>query len=125
MTEQEKGKTKMIEDLSLIGSKFSGENILYMRLSLGLSLRGFAKFLNMGVSHQTISNWENEYCKPSHGAYEECVNKYLAKKHKVKQNPARVLLLNPATVRYLKSLLSSVSKEERQQFLDKLDDGDR
>ncbi|WP_440054090.1 helix-turn-helix domain-containing protein [Pseudoalteromonas sp. T1lg65] len=124
MAEQDNGKTKMIEDLNLIGSKYSGDNVLYMRLSLGLSLRGFAKFLNMGVSHQTIYNWENECCKPSHGAYEECVLRYLAKRNKVRKNPARVLLFNPITMRYLKSLLSSISKEERQHFLEQLDDGD-
>ncbi|MCF2828623.1 helix-turn-helix domain-containing protein [Pseudoalteromonas sp. L23] len=106
MTEQEKGKTKMIEDLSLIGSKFSGENILYMRLSLGLSLRGFAKFLNMGVSHQTVSGWESGSSKPSFEVYEECVERYLRKRNQVTFFSLNGYFFNPITLHFVKSVVS-------------------
>ncbi|WP_339145186.1 helix-turn-helix domain-containing protein [Pseudoalteromonas galatheae] len=122
--DQPDSNNSVISDMDLIGSNFSGEMITYMRESLGLSLRGFARFLDMEVSHQTISNWENEICEPSKDTYARCVTKYVEKKNNTKLNPAKILLLNPLTVQYLKGLISQLSKKEKQALFEKINDGE-
>ncbi|MBQ4839829.1 helix-turn-helix domain-containing protein [Pseudoalteromonas luteoviolacea] len=122
MTESKQNDIDLRSDFDLINSRYSGENIKYMRLSLGMSQRSFANFLN--VSHQTVSNWEQEVCRPARGAYEDCVSKYLKKRNSDFRNPSNYLLFNPMTIQYLKQLLKGVSTQDKERFINQLKDGD-
>lgn len=122
MIQHEQKDVDLRSDFDLINSQYSGENIRYMRLSLGMSQRSFASFLN--ISHQTVSNWEQEVCSPARGAYEDCVSKYLQKRNGDSHNPAKNLLFNPMTVQYLKQLLKGVSAQDKDKFISQLKDGD-
>ncbi|MBQ4839824.1 helix-turn-helix domain-containing protein [Pseudoalteromonas luteoviolacea] len=111
-------------DIDLLQSPFDPANVQYMRLSLGMTLRQFAKEVAT-ISHQTVANWESGSTTPSESHYRACVQNYLKKRHNNKKIPLQNMLFNPHTLSYIRSSFRKLNNDEKQDFIKQIsDEGD-
>lgn len=120
----DKNKSAFKSDIDLLQSPFDPVNVQYMRLSLGMTLRQFAKEV-ASTSHQTVSNWESGSTNPTESHYRRCVENYIYKSNKNNKIPLQNMLFNPHTLSYIRSSFLKLNDDEKQDFIKQIsDEGD-
>ncbi|WP_440053765.1 helix-turn-helix domain-containing protein [Pseudoalteromonas sp. T1lg65] len=111
-------------DLDLLTREYDPDLVKYMRLTLGMNLRQFAKVA--GVSHGTIANWEAGVTRPNDKLYQDCVENFINIRNRHKKLPVRDILFNAKTIAHFKKMFLKLNRDDKKEFIKQFtDEGDQ